>query len=171
MPAIADDCRKPDSQWGFTRSKPIARHEEWPIPSVLIHGDQRDRWSRDVRSLYDSQRRVRRILLWRRRSQESANYLERLFREQAERWKEGTQHWSSVLRMIAHPSYLRIIGLAGLSTNREIERLLLRELQEEPDYWFSALAAITGEDPVQPEHDFDQAVSAWLEWGRQRRLI
>jgi len=47
----------------------------------------------------------------------------------------------------------------------------LEELQKEPDHWFEALSAITGEDPVKPEDDFDQAVDAWLEWGRQRRII
>jgi len=146
----------------------MPRQGEWL--SASVHGDQRDQWSRDVRSFYDSQEPVRRILLWRKRSQERTS-LESLFREQAQRWKEDTQHWSSLLKMIAHPSYLRIIGLAGNSTNREIERLLLRELEAEPDYWFSALTAITGEDPVQSEHDFDEAVNAWLEWGRRRGLI
>ena len=45
--------------------------------------------------------------------------LTRSFHEQAERWKSETQHWSSVTRMLAHPSYLRIIGLSRLSTGNE----------------------------------------------------
>jgi len=97
--------------------------------------------------------------------------LEKLFRERCERWKEDTRHLSSITKMISHPSYLRIIGLAGESYGHELERLLLQELQSEPDHWFAALAAISGEDPVQPEHDFDEAVSAWLEWGRQKEII
>jgi len=97
--------------------------------------------------------------------------LERLFREQAELWKKDTRHWSSVAKMLAHPSYLRIVGLVRLSTGNELERLLLQELESEPDHWFDALVAITGEDPVRPECDFDGAVDAWLDWGRQKGII
>ena len=73
--------------------------------------------------------------------------------------------------MIAHPSYLRIIGLARQSTGYAIERMLLQELEAEPDHWFEALTAITGDNPVQPEDDFDAAVEAWIAWGRQKGII
>lgn len=73
--------------------------------------------------------------------------------------------------MLAHPSYLRIIGLARLSSGNEIERLLLEELESEPDHWFQALTAITGEDPVPPNYDFDASVNAWLEWGRTKGIL
>lgn len=86
------------------------------------------------------------------------------------RWKTETQHWSSLSKTITHSSYLRIIALAGHFRNNEVERVLLRELETEPDHWFAALAAITGENPVLPTHDFDDAVSAWLEWGKVRKL-
>lgn len=97
--------------------------------------------------------------------------LVQLFREQVELWKDQTSHLSSITKAIAHPSYLRIIGLARESTEHEIERLLLHELEAEPDHWFAALAAITGEDPVRPEADFDDAVGAWLAWGREKGII
>ncbi|MGD0459120.1 MAG: hypothetical protein ABSC21_15400 [Terriglobia bacterium] len=93
------------------------------------------------------------------------------FRELVEQWKNNTGHWSSTTRRIADPSYLRIIGLARNSTGHQIERLLLHELQNEPDDWFDALAAITGVDPVKPEHDFDEAIDAWVEWGREKGII
>jgi hypothetical protein len=102
---------------------------------------------------------------------ERAEKLERTFREHVERWKSDTQHLSSVTKMLAHPSYLRVIGLAGESADHEIERLLLAELREEPDYWFDAMTAITGENPVGPDDDFDAAVNAWLEWGRGRGFL
>jgi len=73
--------------------------------------------------------------------------------------------------MIAHPSYLRIIGLAQHSNDNEVERTLLRELETEPDHWFAALTAITGEDPTRSEYDFDESVNAWLEWGRAKGII
>jgi hypothetical protein len=44
-------------------------------------------------------------------------------------------------------------------------------MQAEPDYRFAALTAITGENPVKPEHDFDEAVNAWVGWGRERGII
>ncbi len=97
--------------------------------------------------------------------------LEESFREQVDLWKNETAHLSSITKAIAHPSYLRIIGLANRSVNHEIERLLLHELESEPDHWFAALNAITGEDPVRPEDDFDGAVNAWLMWGREKGII
>lgn len=103
--------------------------------------------------------------------QKRAQLLERSFREQVNRWKDETGHLSSITKAIAHPSYLRIIGLAKNSSDHQIEKLLLNELEAEPDHWFAALSAITGEDPVKPEDDFDDAVAAWLEWGRKKEII
>lgn len=94
-----------------------------------------------------------------------------MFYEEATRWKDDTMHWSSVTKMLAHPSYLRIIGLGREFRRGEIERLILRELENEPDHWFEALVAITGENPVGQEDDFDAAVNAWLAWGRQKGLL
>ena len=111
------------------------------------------------------------FVVFRRRSKEQGQDLARLFREQVNLWKDQTGHLSSVTRAIAHPTYLRIIGLAKYSSGHEIERLLLQELESEPDHWFAALNAVTGEDPVKPEQDFDEAVSAWLAWGRRKRII
>ena len=105
------------------------------------------------------------------RRQPETKELLRSFRDQVIRWKNETGHLSSITKAIAHPSYLRIIGLARDSAGREIERLLLRELESEPDHWFAALTAVTGEDPVRPEHDFDEAVEAWLAWGHDEGII
>lgn len=93
------------------------------------------------------------------------------FHEQVRRWKHETGHLSSETKAIAHPSYLRIIGLAKESTDHEIERLLLRELEAEPDLWFAALTAVTGENPVKPEYDFDESVEAWIAWGHKKGII
>lgn len=97
--------------------------------------------------------------------------LAKSFHEEVTRWKDETAHWSSETKAIAHASYLRIIGLAKESTGHEIERLLLHELEREPDLWFAALAAVTGENPVRSEYDFDESVEAWLTWGRDRGII
>jgi hypothetical protein len=92
-------------------------------------------------------------------------------REQINRWKAETRHWSSVTKMVAHPSYLRIIGLSHQLDEYETERTLLRELETEPDHWFAALMAITGDDPTLPEQDFDESVDSWLDWGRAKGII
>jgi hypothetical protein len=97
--------------------------------------------------------------------------LSQIFGALVEQWKDETGHLSSIIKAIAHPSYLRIIGLARDSTGSEIEGLLLRELEAEPDHWFAALTAITGEDPVHPQDDFDEAVESWLKWGRKKGII
>ena len=105
------------------------------------------------------------------RRDDGQSALEKSFRAQVEIWKDETGHLSSITKALAHSSYLRIIGLARYSADHEIERLLLRELEAEPDHWFAALSAVTGQDPVKPEHDFDEAVAAWLEWGRKKEII
>jgi len=51
--------------------------------------------------------------------------------------------------------------------------LLLRELQREPDYWFTALHAIVGEDPVPPADrgNLARMTQHWLAWGHQHRYL
>ena len=97
--------------------------------------------------------------------------IERLFHDRVRAWKDATGHLSNLTKSLAHPTYMSIIGLARYSDDHCIERLLLKELEAEPDYWFAALSAITDENPVKPEHGFDAAVKAWLKWGREKRII
>jgi len=82
------------------------------------------------------------------------------------KWRRETKHYSSVMSMVTHPSYLRIIGMG-----RQILPLLLRELESRPDHWLVALNAITGEDPASAECTFQQAIGAWLQWGRKRGYL
>ncbi len=92
--------------------------------------------------------------------------VERKFHELAAQWRQETEHLSSTTKMILHRAYQQIIGLGPLAL-----KFILQELQERPDYWFWALESISGENPVQPEDDFDGAVAAWLNWGRQEGYI
>lgn len=66
-------------------------------------------------------------------------------------------------QMVAHPAYLQIIGLG-----RAVLPYLLDELARQPDHWFHALSAITGEDPIPPSAEGNLAAMtpAWLAWGR-----
>lgn len=75
-------------------------------------------------------------------------------------WKDETWLFSSVKRRIAHPAYLRIIGLGPLAVP-----LILEELRRDPDYWSYALEAITREDPVPQATSLRELRDAWLAWG------
>ncbi len=97
--------------------------------------------------------------------------LEQLFDENVQLWKRETGHASSVAKAISHASYLRVIGLSKYSRDHQLEKLLLTEMKTEPDHWFAALTAITGENPVKPEDDFDTAVQRWLDWGKSKEII
>jgi len=78
-------------------------------------------------------------------------------------WKYDQGPSSSVMDMVIHPAYLQIIGLG-----RAVLPFLFGQLEREPDHWFFALAAITGEDPVPPESsgNLKAMTNAWLSWGR-----
>jgi hypothetical protein len=70
--------------------------------------------------------------------------------------------------MAMHPAYQQIIGMG-----REVVPLILRELEREPDHWFWALKAITGEDPVPEQHRgrVRAMADAWIRWGREHGLL
>ena len=83
----------------------------------------------------------------------------------ASAWEQEVAGLSSTTQMAQHPIYQEIINM-GI----EIVPLLLKELEENPLYWFIALSAITGENPIKPEQKgrIRQMASAWLEWGRNQ---
>lgn len=92
--------------------------------------------------------------------------LERTFSDLAAKWSHDTALMSSVTQQSMHPAYQRIIGMGPAAIP-----LILRELQKRPDHWLWALNAITGEDPARPEDNFDEAVMAWLKWGKEKGYI
>src|SRR5947209_7891445 len=71
--------------------------------------------------------------------------LQRRFADLVRQWKEATRFASSITDMATHPAYQQLIGMG-----KEALPLILDELRREPDHWFWALKAITGEDPVPP---------------------
>lgn len=80
-------------------------------------------------------------------------------------WKKDNLFESSPWRMAAHPAYQRIIGMG-----RPVVPIILQQLAREADFWFEALAAITDEQPVPPEHegDIEAMRQDWLCWGREQ---
>lgn len=95
-------------------------------------------------------------------------HLTQRFRELAKAWRADCQFSSSVTEMAMHPAYQQIIGMG-----REAIRPVLEELESQPDHWFWALYAITGEDPVPSESkgDLREMTELWLQWGRERQYI
>lgn len=94
--------------------------------------------------------------------------IERKFLALAAVWSYDVGPTSSITQMVAHPAYLQIIGLG-----RAVLPYLFAELARQPDHWFYALAAITGEDPVPPGADGNVAAmtEAWLTWGRRHGYL
>ena len=90
------------------------------------------------------------------------------FKKLAEQWKAATALVSSTTVMVAHPAYQEIIALGA-----PVVPLLLRDLEQEPVHWFEALEAISGVNPVPPEHwgNIPAMAADWLAWGRQCGLI
>lgn len=94
--------------------------------------------------------------------------LRRRFNSYAEEWTAQTAHLSVLSQRIMHPSYQRIIGLGA-----DALPLIIERLSSQPDHWFWALSAISGEDPVRPEDAgrFGAMREAWIGWGRGRGLV
>jgi hypothetical protein len=94
--------------------------------------------------------------------------LERTFQELSRQWREETAHFSSQTQMALHPAYQRIIGLGP-----GVLPLIFRELECRPDFWFWALRAITGENPVCPEDagKVRKMTEAWLAFARERGYL
>jgi hypothetical protein len=92
--------------------------------------------------------------------------VEQQFMHFAENWKNSTGGFSSITRRYAHPTYQKILGMGPA-----IIPFILRELQRRPDWWFEALKALTEDDPAKATGTFEQARSAWIQWGKQRNLF
>jgi hypothetical protein len=91
--------------------------------------------------------------------------LDDVFQDLMRRWREERGPTSSTTEMAMCPAYQRIIGLGPVAVP-----LILRELERDPDHWFWALKAITGADPVVPEHrgKLREMSRDWVNWGRDR---
>ena len=94
--------------------------------------------------------------------------LETQFQEHKEKWRNETAVHSSITMKAMHPSYQRIIGMGP-----QVLPLIMRELRNNPDHWFWALNAITGENPVPPEDAgyIDKMTKAWLDYGKRQGFI
>ena len=97
----------------------------------------------------------------------------------AQRFAELTQEWltdiaftSSMTRIVESNPYQEIIAL-GLAMETSVVRLILEDLQASPKHWFTALYAITGDDPIPnaAAGNMKAMTAAWLDWGRTHGYI
>ncbi len=75
------------------------------------------------------------------------------------RWRRETSHLSSMSKRVFNLAHLEIIGMGTSALP-----FIFRELENPRDYWFVALSAITGEQPVPPGMSFDEGVKVWRQW-------
>ena len=90
------------------------------------------------------------------------------FKRLLSEWKMQAAPLPSATAMAMLPSYQEIIGMGEPALP-----LILNELKERPAHLFWALRAISGVDPVAPENRgrIDKMIEAWINWGRQKRII
>ena len=84
-------------------------------------------------------------------------------------WKFETRHLSIPAQITRHPAYRRVIDMGELAIP-----LILKDLQKEPDHWFSALSEISGESPHIPNEDMGnmKAMSEiCIEWGKRNMYV
>lgn len=90
----------------------------------------------------------------------------RRFHALANEWRETRNAIGSTLEICSHRAYQQIIGMGQV-----VVSLILQDLRDRGvDYWFWALAAITGENPVALEHQgrLDDMAKDWLNWGKKQ---
>ena len=70
--------------------------------------------------------------------------------------------------MVLHPAYQQIIAMGN-----SVIPLILNELKKEPDFWFSALRALTGAEPLKEtmRGDLIAMTNAWLYWGHKNAYL
>ena len=87
-----------------------------------------------------------------------------LFSRLVEQWREERGITSSLSEMFKCPSYQEIIEMGERAVSLILDQIVREE--NDPDHWYAALEAITGEDPV-PEDAYGDTVKiaeAWLSW-------
>src|SRR2546430_2655850 len=90
------------------------------------------------------------------------------FKSLVEEWKSETAAFSDTGRICSHWAYQQILGMGPLALP-----FIFEEMRREPAHWFWALRAITGENPVPPEHRGNMAAMTedWLHWAIREGLL
>ncbi len=91
-----------------------------------------------------------------------------VFETMRKQWRAETRFDSSGSNRVNNPAYFRIIGLGP-----DVIPIIFRSMRDEPDYWFVALEALTGENPVPDEMagDLQAMTRVWLQWADQNGYV
>jgi len=87
--------------------------------------------------------------------------LKKEFEALARQWRRDTRHVSSIHDKSMSRAYQKII-----SKGEAIVPFILRDLERTRDHWLWALDIIEDENPAESADSFEDAVDAWLQWGR-----
>jgi len=134
--------------------------------NLLAHSQHLAAASRELADQLEATTRKARALMVHAFATTPMPSLESRFTELVARWKEETEFEPSLLKAFMNRAYQQIIGLGPPAVP-----LILDELHREPDHWFWALTAITGEDPAGDAETLEEATALWLEWGETRGVI
>jgi hypothetical protein len=96
----------------------------------------------------------------------NAAFVNEQFSKLAKKWRKETSMLSVVHQKVNHPAYQKIIKMG-----RQALPFIFRELERKRDHWIWALHEITHEDPAKQGDNYKQAVSAWLEWGKEKGFL
>lgn len=122
----------------------------------------------------DKQQEVLDFAEFLRQKTEAKKQLDKISSQQLDKFKQLVTTWrteqdpfSSIINF-DNPAYQTIIEMGVVAVP-----LILRELQQEPDYWFYALQKITKENPVptDQEGNLDRMTEAWLTWGKKEDIL
>ncbi len=82
-------------------------------------------------------------------------------------WEEQTLFSSNMTEIINNSAYLSIIAL-GI----DVIPLIIQDLRNAENHWFSALESLTSINPIKKEHKgiFNLMKSDWLEWADKNML-
>ena len=102
------------------------------------------------------------------RRREGFGDLTHRFRALADKWKADTYYVSSMSILVNHPAYQEIIQMGEKALP-----LILGELANSPDWWFTALEAIVESPPTLEgsEVNLQEAARVWVDWGKYEGYI
>lgn len=188
MPTLLDSCHRKSPHWAVEYARAASDDSKWNYrrPSQTRR-EQCAEWACLVKPQYELDNRLARVFLWchlgpggthslterrgvhyiwRKASSAETDSLRSEFADLAEQWRRDTQQLSHISKKVAHPAYLRIIGMG-----EAVVPLLLEALRDRPAYWFAALKSTANVDPVPVGANPSEAREAWLTWGTTKGLI
>jgi hypothetical protein len=163
MNALSRSCKDQDD-WGSVKPSRGSIPRGWRDSSRKTV-DCRD-WAEDAPGGYDAL--VRGILEEFSKSESRTLSPARRaeFEKLADQWTRETIHESQIRKKVAHPAYLRIIGMG-----KPVLPLLVEALRDRPNHWFPALKAIANTDPARDATNPSAARDAWLLWASAEGLL